>query len=142
MTQPFPDGQQAAAISELIVKTMNEYIGRGPESARTAIAKDVITVLLDEPFTKAERSLIRDGHSVQVLAMRKALQITMAQPFIDGIEAITGRTVCAFLSDNHIGPDISTEVFALDPSDPQRDGLTSHYDANANANDRRRKFAV
>lgn len=116
MTPPTSDGQQAAAISEFIVKTMNEYIGRGPERARTSVAKDVITVLLDEPFTKAERSLIQDGHAPQVLAMRKALQQTMGPAFIEGIEAITGRRVAAFLSDNHTNPDMSTEVFALDPA--------------------------
>lgn len=116
MTQTLTDGQQAAAISELIVKTMNEFIGRGPESARTSIGKDVITVLLDEPFTKAERGLIREGHEEQVLAMRRAFQVTMAPTFIEGVAAITGREVLAFLSDSHIDPDIATEVFVLAPA--------------------------
>lgn len=115
MTIP-ADGQTAALINEFIVKTMTEYIGRGPGSARTAISKDVITVVLIEPFTKAERSLIRDGHAAQVLSMRKAFQHTMAPAFISGIESITGRKVAAFMSDNHVDPDLSTEVFVLEPA--------------------------
>lgn len=109
------DGQQAAAISEHVVKTMQEFIGRGPKAARTSITKDVVVVLLDEPYTKSEQALIREGHRTQVLAMRKAFQETMRDTFIAGVEAITGRSVVAFFSDNHVDPDVSAEVFALAP---------------------------
>jgi uncharacterized protein YbcI len=32
---------------------------------------------------------------------------------INGVETILGRTVVAFMSDNHIDPDIAVEVFLL-----------------------------
>ena len=55
--------------------------------------------------------------------MRKAFQGTMRHDLIDGIEAILGRTVIAFMSDNHIDPDVDVEVFLLASSDagPQGD---------------------
>ncbi len=48
----------------------------------------------------------------------------MRHDLINGIEQILGRTVEAFLSDNHIDPDVAVEVFVLAPADapPQGDG--------------------
>ena len=50
-------GTVAAGISNAVVRLMSEYIGRGPTKARTAISRDVVTVLLQDTLTKAERSL-------------------------------------------------------------------------------------
>jgi uncharacterized protein YbcI len=47
--------------------------------------------------------------------MRKAYQDTMRDDLVTGVEEITGRTVIAFLSDNHIDPDIAIESFVLEP---------------------------
>ena len=49
--------------------------------------------------------------------MRKAFQGTMGQVLIDGVEEILGRKVIAFMSDNHIDPDVAVEVFLLAPAD-------------------------
>jgi uncharacterized protein YbcI len=38
----------------------------------------------------------------------------MAPELKRGIEAITGREVVAFMSDNHLDPDIAVETFILD----------------------------
>jgi len=110
-----PEGVAAAAISKLLVATMAEFIGRGPTKARTSIGADVITIVLEDTLTKGERSLVRDGFAGEVVAMRRAFQCTMAPTLIDGIEKITGRSVAAFLSDNHIDPDIAVETFVLMP---------------------------
>lgn len=109
-------GDQAAAISKLLTTTMVEYTGRGPTGARTTIGRDVVTVLLDDTFTKAERSLVRDGFAKDVVAMRRSFQRTMASTLIAGVEAITGRQVAVFLSDHHVDPDMAAEVFVLRPS--------------------------
>ena len=50
-------GEQASAISRLLVQTVSEYTGRGPTRARSAISDHVITVILDDSLTKAELSL-------------------------------------------------------------------------------------
>ncbi len=117
-------GSKAAAISNHVVRTMSEYTGRGPTKGRTYINDDVVTVVLRDTLTKGERSLVSDDLDELVLTMRKAFQGTMRHDLIDGIETILGRKVSAFLSDNHIDPDIAVEIFLLAPADagPHGDG--------------------
>jgi uncharacterized protein YbcI len=43
----------------------------------------------------------------------------MSDDAVAGVEEITGRKVMAFLSDNHIDPDVAVESFVLHP---ERDG--------------------
>ena len=69
---------------------------------------------------KGERSLIRDGKADFVLETRRAYQLTMREDYTAGIEEITGRRVIAFLSANHIDPDIAIESFVLAPQDDGR----------------------
>jgi hypothetical protein len=47
--------------------------------------------------------------------MRKAFQATMGDDLVSGVEEILGRKVVAFMSDNHIDPDVAVEVFILAP---------------------------
>jgi len=109
-------GTHAAAISDLVVRLLAEYTGRGPTRARTYLHDDLVTVVLEDTLTKGERSLVRDGRAELVLDMRKAYQRTMRADLVAGIEEITGRTVYAFLSDNHIEPDVAVETFVLAPA--------------------------
>jgi uncharacterized protein YbcI len=120
-------GSKAAAISNHVVRTMSEYTGRGPTKARTYHNDDVVTVVLKDTLTKGERSLVGDDLDELVLSMRKAFQGTMRHDLINGIEEILGRKVIAFMSDNHIDPDIGVEVFVLAPPDagPQGGGARS-----------------
>jgi uncharacterized protein YbcI len=76
---------------------------------------DLVSVVLRDTLTKGERSLVADGHSQLVLDMRKAYQNTMGDDLVAGVEELTGRKVLAFLSDNHIEPDIAIESFVLEP---------------------------
>ena len=119
-------GSKHAAISNMVVRLMSEYTGRGPTKARTYLQDDVVTVLLQDTLTKGERSLVGDGLEQTVLSVRKAFQGTMRHDLIRGIEDIVGRRVVAFLSDNHIDPDVAVEVFVLARSDagPRGDGAT------------------
>jgi hypothetical protein len=50
-----------------------------------------------------------------VLDMRRAYQDAMRSDCIAAIEDLTGRTVQAFMSANHIDPDLAAEVFVLKP---------------------------
>ena len=106
-------GSKSAAISNHVVRTMSDYTGRGPTKARTYLDDNVATVVLQDTLTKGERSLVNDGLDELVLKMRKAFQGTMRQEIVAGIEDILGRPVTAFLSDNHIDPDVAVEVFLL-----------------------------
>jgi uncharacterized protein YbcI len=116
---PTTTGPHGLAISNLIVRLLSEYTGRGPTKARTHFNDNLITVVVQDLLTKGERSLIRDGKADLVLETRRAYQITMSDDLTAGIEEITGRHVIAFLSANHIDPDIAIESFMLAP---QSDG--------------------
>ena len=78
---------------------------------------DPIVVVLHDTLTRGERSLVSDGRAHLVRDMRKAYQDTMGKELVAGVEEITGRKVIAFLSDNHIDPDIAVESFVLEPLD-------------------------
>jgi uncharacterized protein YbcI len=110
-----PKGSISAAISSAVVQLMREYTGRGPTKARTYIDEDLITVVLQDTLTMGERSLVRDGEADLVLTSRKAFQRTMSTQMIAAVERLSGRSVFAFLSDNHIDPDIAVETFVLAP---------------------------
>jgi uncharacterized protein YbcI len=110
-----PKGSISAAISSAVVQLMREYTGRGPTKARTYIDEDLIAVVLQDTLTMGERSLVRDGEADLVLTSRKAFQRTMSTQMIAAVERLSGRSVFAFLSDNHIDPDIAVETFVLAP---------------------------
>src|SRR5687767_12199390 len=93
---------------------MHAYTGRGPTGARAHISGDVVTVVLQDTLTKGERSLVEEDRTDIVLTMRKAYQGTIRHDLISGIEEILGRKVRAFVSDNHIDPDVAVEIFIAD----------------------------
>ena len=115
------DGRVAAAISTSVVHTIGEYTGRGPTKARTYLNTDVITVLLQDTLTKPERRLVSDGNAPAVLQTRELFQQMMREELIASVEDLTGRTVVAFVSANHIDPDVSIESFVLEPEPKETD---------------------
>jgi uncharacterized protein YbcI len=120
---PTTTGPHGLAISNLVVRLLSEYTGRGPTKARTHFSDNLITVVVQDLLMKGERSLIRDGKQDLVLETRRAYQLTMREDYTAGIEEITGRRVIAFLSANHIDPDVAIESFMLAP---QADGRPRH----------------
>jgi len=108
-------GQLNAAISNMIVRCFAEYTGRGPTRARTSFRDDVILCILEDTLTKAERSLVQAGREQLVLDTRRAFQSTMRDELVAAVEELSERRGIAFMSDNHIDPDIATESFVLEP---------------------------
>ena len=115
-------GETAAAIANLTVQLLSDYTGRGPTRARTHLSGDLVAVVVQDAMTKGERSLIRDGEQERVLDTRQAYQRTMREALARGVADITGREVIAFMSANHIAPDIGIEVFILAPGDGAVEG--------------------
>lgn len=64
---------------------------------------------------KAERVLVENGAADTVCDVRRTFQAAMRSDLIAVVEEYTGRKVAAFMSDNHIEPDMAVEVFALEP---------------------------
>ncbi len=108
-------GATSAAISTAVVQLMHDYTGRGPTQARTSIRDDIVVVLLGDTLLRAERNLARDGKADLVLTMRQQVQRVMRDDLVAIIEQHTGRTVVAFMSDNHLDPDMAAELFVLAP---------------------------
>ena len=107
-------GEQAASISNLVVKLTSEYTGRGPTKARTHIDDDLVVVILRETLTKGERILVRDGKEDVVRSTRFAFQQTMKDELVAGVEQVLERKVLAFMSANHMEPDVAAEIFLLE----------------------------
>ena len=112
------EGQLSAAISNAVVRCTREYTGRGPTKARTTIGNDVIVTRMEDTLTKGERSLADSGKANMVTDIRRCFQITMRDDLVSRVEELTGRKVIAFMSDNHIEPDMGVEIFVLEPREP------------------------
>ena len=108
-------GALYSAISNAIVRIVHEYTGRGPTKARTSIRDDVVVVVLQETMLKAERSLVQADKAELVAHMRRSFQQTMRADMSKAVTELTGRDVVAFMSDSHLEPDYSVEVFVLAP---------------------------
>lgn len=112
-----PDGGELnAAIAQAVVRLMAESTGRGPTKARTTIDRDLIVVTLQNTLTPGERYLADSDRAAQVIEMRRAYQEAMSAACVTAVEELTGRTVLAFMSANHINPDLAAEVFVLEPA--------------------------
>jgi uncharacterized protein YbcI len=110
-------GSLNAALANAVVRLVREYTGRGPTKARATVSDDLVSVVMHDTLTKAERTLVRDGKGEIVLAMRQEFQQTMREDLIAAVEMLTERRVDAFMSANHIDPDMAIESFVLAPAD-------------------------
>jgi uncharacterized protein YbcI len=109
-------GSTSTAISRALVRLLHDYTGRGPTKARTYLDDDLITVVLQDTLTTGELTLVREGRRDLVLATRQAFQETMGSDMIAAVEEHSGRGVRAFVSGNHIEPDIAIESFFMNPT--------------------------
>ncbi|MGO9883800.1 MAG: Na-translocating system protein MpsC family protein [Solirubrobacteraceae bacterium] len=128
-------GGLTAAISNSMVGLLHRYTGRGPTRARTTIGENIVVCVMGATLTKGELSLVGDGKAEVVLHSRRAFQDTIQAETISAVQELSGRKVVAFMSNNHIDPDLAVEVFVLEPAgsdllgdervdghDPRRDG--------------------
>jgi uncharacterized protein YbcI len=106
-----------AAISTAAVQLLHEYTGRGPTKAKTTINDGLVTILLADTLTKGERKLVEKGNAERVLALRHDYQLVMREDLVAIVEGQLDRKVIAFMSQNHIDPDLAIEVFVLESAD-------------------------
>jgi uncharacterized protein YbcI len=71
--------------------------------------------VLSATLTKGEQTLVDHERVSVVLRGRHDYQSIMRAEAIAAVERLTGRTVIAFMSANHIDPDLAAEVFVLAP---------------------------
>jgi uncharacterized protein YbcI len=109
-------GSIVAEISREIVRIHARYYGRGPTKAKAIWRHDVVVVILEEIFTKAEHVLLEAGHFQQVRSHRQAFQDQVEPLFCQVVEQATGRQVRAFLS-QVTQEGVASEVFVLADGD-------------------------
>ena len=111
--EPRALGETRARISKEMVRLQSEYYGKGPTKAKTYIVDDLVVVVLEESFTRAEKTLVERGEREAIQQIRRRFQQQMAESFISIVEQATGRRVRVFLSETDVDQDVSVETFLL-----------------------------
>jgi uncharacterized protein YbcI len=119
-------GEMRATISKEIVRLQAEYYGKGPTRTKTYIAEDLVVVVLEESFTRAEKTLAERGEKDAIEHIRRRFQQQMADAFTSVVEQATGRKVRVFLSETNVDHDVSVETFLLAD---ERTNMTDFDDA-------------
>ena len=112
-----PQQSVSLAISNEMVRIYKDQFGRGPTKARTSWAgPDVLTVILEDTLTPAERNLVRMGEHQRLRDLRMFFQYSSVREFCDPVERLTHRKVRSFVSgiDTEVNG-LSLELFVLHP---------------------------
>ena len=111
----------SSAISDEASRLFREGTGREPKGLRTIIDDEFVMVVLGNTLTEAERGMVDNGLEERVLQLRHDFQLVLRDDLVNAVERSMHRKVIAFISSNHIDPDLAVEVFMLEPiggSDP------------------------
>jgi uncharacterized protein YbcI len=106
-----------ALLSNEMVHLYKEQFGRGPTQSRAFwCSDDVLTVVLEDTLTPAERNLVRMGAHARLREQRTFFQYATVRGFCEPVERLTGRTVRSFVSgiDTAVAG-LSVETFVLYP---------------------------
>jgi uncharacterized protein YbcI len=107
----------SAKIATSTVQLLHEYTGRGPTKAKTTINENMVTILLADTLTNGERKLVESGRADRVIQLRHDYQLIMRDGLVGIVERELDRKVIAFMSQNHINPDLAVEIFVLEPAE-------------------------
>ena len=114
LSQELVGGRLLAEITNRIVGMMREHYGRGPIKAKTYVLDNLIVCVLSDGFTAIERTMMEGGEPDRVLDMRRDFQRLMKGRYSEMIQELTGRKMLAFLSQAHVQPDLTIEMFLMD----------------------------
>ncbi len=99
-----PNGRAAAGISDAIVRILRVHAERAPVEATTALSSDLAVVTLRDGRMPAERLATE---------VRTVLHAGLRPEANAAVEAITGRSVIAYLTDEHDEPDVAIVAFVF-----------------------------
>ena len=104
------------AITDAIVELHLRHHGRVPATAETHLLDDdLLACRLGGIYTEVEKTMIELERTSEVHETRREFQAATRHRFIGVVERLTGRTVAAFISTYHVGPDMAVELFLLEP---------------------------
>jgi uncharacterized protein YbcI len=112
---PLSGGELNAAVTRELVRIHTAAIGRGPRKSYSFHSGDTLITVMLEVLTRAEQTLVAYEEGDAVLAMRRLSQRAMAEEMKAAVTHLTERKVLAFMSDNHLDPDMAVQVFVLEP---------------------------
>jgi uncharacterized protein YbcI len=103
-----------AAVTKSMVALHERYYHRVPVSAKTQMLDgEVLVCVMGGVYTDVEKTMIELQRAPIVQETRSTFQDAMQDKFIGEVERLSGRDVIAFISNQHIGPDIEVELFIL-----------------------------
>jgi uncharacterized protein YbcI len=111
---PLHGDELLSAVTASMVALHERYYHRKPVTAKTQmLGDDLLACVLGGVYTDVEQTMIELERAPTVKDTRSAFQNAMQHKFINEVEYLSGRTVSAFISDSHVGPDIEIELFML-----------------------------
>lgn len=106
------------AVTAAMVTFHERYHHRKPVTAKSLmLGDDLLACVLGGVYTDVEKTMIEIQRKTIVQETRNAFQNAMQDKFINTVQDLTGRSVLAFISNHHVGPDIEIELFLLSPDD-------------------------
>ena len=103
------------AITDSMVALHLRYHGRVPLTAEThLLGGDLVACKLGGIYTHVEKTMIELQRTRDVHDTRREFQAATRHKFIEVVERLSGRTVTAFISNHHLGPDLAVELFLLE----------------------------
>jgi uncharacterized protein YbcI len=122
-------GELNAAIADAAVRVHRRALGRGPTRAQAFYRDDVVVLVLRDPLTKAERTLVDHGCAADALHIRERYQRAMREQLVEAVEELTGRRVQTFICGADVDPDVVAQVFVLDEPVQNGHGVSTRPDA-------------
>jgi uncharacterized protein YbcI len=114
---PLSGDELLLAVTDAMVALHERYYHRKPVSAKTQmLGDDLLACVLGGVYTEVEQTMIELQRTTVVQETRSAFQTAMQHKFIDRVQSLSGRDVLAFISNQHVGPDMEIELFMLTPS--------------------------
>jgi uncharacterized protein YbcI len=115
-TTPLSGDALLGAVTDEMVALHERYHHRTPVTAKTQLLDgDLLACVLGGVYSDVEKTMIELQRTALVQETRSAFQDAIQHKFIDAVERLSGRGVIAFISNNHVGPDMEIELFLLDP---------------------------
>ncbi len=104
------------AVTEAMIGLHVRYHHRAPVTAKTLLlGGDLLACVMGGVYTDVEKTMIEIQRTTIVQETRSAFQTAMQHKFIAAVELLSGRDVLAFISNQHVGPDMEIELFLLKP---------------------------
>jgi len=127
-TAPLTGDPLLLAVTDAMVALHERYHHRAPVTAKTMLlGGDLLACVLGGVYTDVEKTMIELQHTTIVQETRSAFQNAMQHKFIAAVEDLSGRTVLAFISNHHVGPDMEIELFMLGPESPETVAAIDSY---------------